>query len=285
MEANLSLKDIVEQELNQEEIDLPIVDTMAVNLGNLLNKEDVAFDELAKVIEKDPALTAKVMNLANSVFYAGLVKVKNVDRAIARVGLMAIRSFLMTVSMKSVFKSAGAHFEERFKLNWQHSLGCAVCCKRIAEHVKLRSIAEDAYMLGLLHDIGTISIFNALTKVSKKQDGPVDLSDNLVNEIIGSFHASVGGKVLGRLNFEERFCRIVELHHNPDDYPDKDDPLFNILYVANNLLKKIGLAFEPDPHVSIISLSASGKLGLDPMFVAMLEVDLEDSLQNMENLL
>lgn len=285
MEANLSLKDIIEQELSREEIDLPMVDTMAVNLGNLLNKEDVGFDELAKLIEKDPALTAKVMNLANSVFYAGLVKVKNVDRAIARVGLLAIRSFLMTVSMKSVFKGGGAHFEERFKLNWQHSLGCAVCCKRIAEHIKLRSIAEDAYMLGLLHDIGTISIFNALAKLIQKQNGPGDLSDNLVNEIIGSFHASVGAKVLARLNFDERFCRIIEQHHNPDDYPDKDDPLFNILTVANNLLKKIGLAFDPDPHTSIISLPSSSKLGLDPMFVAMLEVDLEDSLQNMENLL
>jgi len=95
----------------------------------------------------------------------------------------------------------------------------------------------------------------------------------------------VGAKVLGRLNFEERFCRIVELHHNQDDYPDKDDPLYNILFVSNNLLKKIGLAFDPDPHISIISLPSSSKLGLDPMFVAMLEVDLEDSLQNMENLL
>lgn len=285
METNLSLKDLIEQELSHEEIDLPIIDTMAVNLGNLLNKDDVSNDELAKVIERDPSLTAKVLNLSNSVFYAGLVKVKTVDRALARVGLMPIRSFLMTVTMKGVFKGGGTHFQESFKLNWQHSLGCAVCAKRITEHLKLRSVAEDAYVLGLLHDIGTISIFNSLSKVAKTQEGSASLSEELIREIILSFHAPIGAKVLARLNFDERFCRIVEMHHNPDDYPDKDDPLFNILSVANNLLKKIGLAFEPDPHVSLVSLPSTAKLGLDPMFIAMLEVDLEDSLQNMENLL
>jgi HD-like signal output (HDOD) protein len=281
---DLSLKNIIEQELGRKEIELPIVDFIANTIGQLLSKDDVDFNKLAKVIEKDPSLTAKVMNLANSAFYAGLVKTKNVDRAIARVGLLAIRSFLMTVSLKDVFKG-NVQFQEGFRLNWQHSLGCAICCKHIAEHVRLRSIAEDAYMLGLLHDIGTVSIFNALSKVSKKLEGTIELSDDLVNEVIGTFHAAAGSRILSKLKFEERFCRIVAMHHKPEKYPDKDDQLFNILFISNSLVKKLGVAFEPDPDISIMELEASKKLGLEAMFVEMLEADLKAAIVNMENLL
>ena len=280
-----SLRAIVERELSMEEIDLPIIDTLAVSLGQMLRKDDVEFDDLAKVIERDPSLTAKVLHLSNSVFYAGLVKIKSVDRAIARVGLMPIRSFLMTVSLKGAFKGTGPYFQEGFKMNWRHSLGCAVCAKRIAEHMKMRSLSEDAYLLGLLHDIGTTSIFNALSKVSKEQDEHADMNEDLVREIISSFHAPIGSKVLARLNFDEHFCRIVEQHHAPDDYPDKNDALFNILYVANKLLTRIGIHAEPDPNISLVSLLSTAKLGLDPLFIAMLEVDLEDSMQDVENLL
>ncbi len=284
MEANLTLKGIIERELGRKEIELPIIDFIANNLGQLLSKDDVDFNKLAKVIEKDPALTVKVMNLANSAFYAGLVKTKSVDRAIARVGLLAIRSFLMTVSMRDVFKG-GTHFQELFRLNWHHSLGCAICCKHIAEHLGLRALAEDAYLLGLLHDIGTVSILHALSKATKKLEGTIELSGAVVTEAIGALHAAAGSRILSKLKFEERFCRIVSLHNNPEKYPEKDDPLFNILFISNMLLKRIGLDLEPDPDVSIMDLAQNERLALDVMFMQMLEADLKNLILNMEGLL
>jgi putative nucleotidyltransferase with HDIG domain len=284
MEQDTSLKEIIEQELTREEIDLPIIKEMASKLGHLLGNDDADINNLSQMIEKDPSLTAKVLNLSNSVFYRGLGMVKSVDRAIARVGLSSIRNFLTTVSLKNVFKGEGAHFQERFKINWRHCLGCAVCCKRIAEHLKLRS-SEDAYLVGLLHDIGVISIFNSLSKVSNRRETNREFSDELVNEIIGSFHASIGAKVLTRLNFEERLCKIVEFHHHPDEYPVKDDSLYHILQISDMIMRKIGIAFDPDPDLSIVSKPDMTKLGLDPLFVAILEVDLEDALVNMENMI
>ena len=84
---SVSLKEIIEKELQQEEIPLPTIDNTAATIMNLLQDENTTIDDLAKVIEKDPSLTAKVLNLSNSSFYAGLAKIKNVERAISRVGI------------------------------------------------------------------------------------------------------------------------------------------------------------------------------------------------------
>lgn len=284
MNRDLSLSEIIERELSQEEIDLPVIEEMASRLLHLLNKDEVDIDTLANIIGQDSSFTAKVLNLSNSVFYRGLVPVKSVDRAIARVGLMSIRNFLLTVSLKNVFKGGGKYFQEKLKINWRHSLGCAVCAKKISEHLKLRS-SEDAYLVGLLHDIGTISIFSTLSKISGDAERHMEMSNDLIQEITGAFHAAIGAKVLSRLNFEERICRIVEFHHRPDEYPVKDDTLFYILLVSDLLVRKVGIDFCPDPDISIMSKPYVAKLGLDPMFIAVLEVDLEDMLLKMEDVL
>ena len=284
MTQDMSLREIIERELSREEIDLPVIEEMASRLLHLLNKEETDIDTLANIIGQDPSFTAKVLNLSNSVFYRGLAPVKSVDRAIARVGLLAVRNFLLTVSLKNVFKGEGKYFQGNLKINWRHSLGCAVCAKRISEHLKLRS-SEDAYLVGLLHDIGTISIFNTLSKISKDADLHIELSNDLIREITGAFHAAIGAKLLSRLNFEERIWRIVEFHHKPDEYPLKDDSLFYILQVSDLLMRKLGIDFNPDPELSIMSKPYVAKLGLDPMFIAILEVDLEDMLLNMESMI
>jgi putative nucleotidyltransferase with HDIG domain len=281
----LSIKDLIEHELAKEEIDLPIPNIMASQLGTLLGNEDVDIEKLSKIIERDPSLTAKILNLSNSVFYSGLMKVKTVDRSIARVGLISIKNFLLTSVMKEVFNGEGQYFREKFIMNWKHSLGCAICSKRIAEQINLKSISEDAYILGLLHDIGTIFIFNTLNHVKMKKES-FDFSEGLIQEIIETFHPTIGAKVLKKLNFDEKYCRIVATHHDPVAASDDgDDPLFNILQVANNLMRKIGISITPDQNISIISIPATAKLGIDPLFIAMLEVDIEDTLHTMDSML
>jgi len=285
MNGKVSVKKIIEEELARDEIKLPLAENVAVNLGGLLHKDEINIAELSALVEKDPSLTAKVLNLSNSPLYAGLVKIKTVEQAITRLGIKAVKNFLMTISFRDVFRGGGQYLRSQFTINWRHSLACGICARRVAENSSLAFVSEEAYLLGLLHDIGTISILNTLARLKKKKDSGFELHDELVLEIIYTFHSSIGAKILRKLNFDDKFCSIVETHHDPESFPDQDDPLLNILQVANHLLQKIGISLKPDPNISIVGLPGTGRLGLDPLFISVMEVDLEDMLSNTEKIL
>ena len=74
---------------------------------------------------------------------------------------------------------------------------------------------------------------------------------------------------------ETDYCGIVATHHEPESYGNQDDSLFNILQVANNLMRKVGISISSDRDVSIVSLPSTAKLGLEPLFIATLELDIE----------
>lgn len=283
MENSPALKDILVRELSQNELELPAMNGVALNVNKLLQTEEVDLKALSDLIETDAALTAKVLHLANSAFYAGLSKVKTVERAIGRVGLGNIRNFLMAASLKDSFKGQHELFRTTFNRNWQHSLGAAICCKRIAEHVNLRSISDDAYLLGLVHDIGVLSILNTLEK--HLAEIGANLNFELLTEITLAFHADLSGQILNKLHFDEKLAEISAAHYTPDSYADQEDPLFNILMVSDNLMLKAGLGLRPDPTIALLGLPYSARLGLDAMFFAVAEVDIEDIMLNVDSLL
>jgi HD-like signal output (HDOD) protein len=285
MEKPVSIKDLIEKELGCDELKLPVPDTMASTLNMMLGNEALSLPDLGTMVARDASLTAKIMNLSNSAFYSGLEKTRTVDRAIARIGMLSIKSFLTASLMKEVFGSKSGIYGELFLINWRHSLGCAICAKRIAEQAKLKSVCEDAYLLGLVHDIGTIFILSLLDRLKNGWGKGQNLTVSLVKEIIESFHPAAGTKILEKLNFDSKYCRIAATHHEPLLFEDQEDPLFNILQVANNIMRKVGISINPDQDISIISLPSTAKLGLEPVFIAMLEINIEEMLVTMDALL
>jgi HD-like signal output (HDOD) protein len=285
MDKNISIRDYIERHMEREDLELPFPESIAIELNSMLGDENVTVPSLAQKICRDPSLTAKVLNLSNSAFYSGLEKTKTVERAISRIGIKSMKNILMAMIMKEVFTVRGGFLRDFFSLNWGHSLGCAICARAIAEQAKLKSLAEDAYILGLIHDIGTMFILNLLVSLKKESGGNLDMNEDLVKEILVAFHSEIGAKVLEKLNFDAHFCKIVSLHHAPEMFDNQEDPLFNILQVANNLMRKVGIAITSDQAISIISLPSTANLNIEPLFIATLEIDIEEQLATMDALL
>lgn len=284
MEKHFSIKEIIEQELKADDLKLPFPESMVSTLNKILSNEDLSVEDLTAMLKKDASLTVKILNLANSAFYSGLSKIKTLNHAIARIGLMSIKSFL-TASLMKEYLSKNAGFNDFFMTNWRHSLGCAICSKRIAEQAKIRSLCEDAYLVGLIHDIGTAFILNLLNRLKRNQKTEQDMPEGLVKEIIDAFHPMAGAKILEKLNFDNKYCNIVATHHNPALFEEQEDHLFNILQIADNIMHKTGISIYPENNISIIGISSTAKLGIEPLFIATMEVDLEEEITNMDNLL
>ncbi|MEI6127584.1 MAG: HDOD domain-containing protein [Pseudomonadota bacterium] len=274
----------IQDELSKKNIALPIPSGVAVNLNELLGKEDISYSDISRIAEKDPSLTAKLLNLANSSYYSGIVRTTTIEQAVSRIGITGVKNLLMTIIFKDVFVCKDDYLLKEFEINWQHSLACGLCAQKIAEKVHMSFMAQDAYMLGLLHDIGVVVILDVLCTLYKRGD-ELRLNSRELLEIIYSLHPTAGAMVLGQLKFNEKICRMVEMHHAPESYCPRDETLFNILLTADALLKKAGLSLKPNPDISMSDLPAALVLNADSGFIAVLEADIHSLSADMDKLI
>jgi HD-like signal output (HDOD) protein len=126
---------------------------------------DAGVREIADVLRSDPAFTAKVLSVANSVFYRGEKEIKTAKDAVARIGIKALRNIVYSTAVYNLFSKKNERptpFDrEAF---WIHSLSVAVCAKQIA--ARLDFAEDEAFTAGLLHDIGKIVIDQASTEAA-----------------------------------------------------------------------------------------------------------------------
>jgi HD-like signal output (HDOD) protein len=284
MDSIALLTRMVADELSREAIPLPIPDGIAGTLSDLLSKENVSIDDISRVIARDSSLTAKVLNVSNSPYYSGLAKIRSIDQAIMRVGLNAVKSLIMTVVLKDVFRIEKDYLQDEFCLNWRHSLACGLCARRIAEQSHFSFAAEDAYLLGLLHDIGVVLLLNLMCRMHRENDA-FEVNADTFKTALDRLHAPAGAVLLKKMNFNEMFCTIVELHHTPELYPNQQDSLFNVLQVAEALARKSGVAFNPDADLRSADMPGAVLLKLDEQFLGETAASVHGMLAEVECIL
>ncbi len=250
----------------------------------LMNDPNASVRDIAALIESDPTLTARILSQANSAAYAGVVKIKSVERAIVRLGMVSVRNFFLTAMLKDVLELKQPVLEEVYGHWWKHSLACAMLCRSIANHVDRSDLAQDAYMAGLLHDLGVVTVLQAIDKLCSQPGGGDDLDSQTVCEVAIYLHSEVGGTVLRQMEFSDEIAAIAEIHEEAEADEDPSDVLTSIVVVANVLLRKVGLSIRPNPGLSVTNLPATGFLNLDPVFIASQEVEVEDALEHLDRL-
>ncbi len=119
-------------------------------------------NDYVKIINKDPALSTAVLKLANSVYFNPTAKkVNSIEMAVVKLGIDGLRSVLSAAVLQPVIQRKSYYYSEFGHKLWQHSLCCAVACEIIAKHRGLEPFK--GYLLGLVHDIGKITIFSELS--------------------------------------------------------------------------------------------------------------------------
>ena len=122
---------------------------VALQVTNLLDDPDISIKKLRDVIVTDPALTAKIMAVANSSFYGRLSKRKDLNQAMMTLGISSLRPLVLAFSVQGMFDRFGM----LEKALWEHAVGVSIASVVLAEKKKLVA-TEDALLSGLLHDIG-----------------------------------------------------------------------------------------------------------------------------------
>lgn len=145
---------------------VPRLPSVIPKLLRSLRDPDSSAKDYVEIVNKDPVMCAAVLKLANSVYFNPIgAYIGDIERAIVKLGISGLRSVLSAAVMQPIIQKESAYFSSTGQKLWSHSLNCAVACEIIAKERKLEKFK--VYLMGLMHDIGKITLFSELCKQHK----------------------------------------------------------------------------------------------------------------------
>ncbi len=176
-------------------LSLPSLPQVAFRLKKALEEPDIAIAEIANIVQFDATIVAKLIQVANSVFYAAESPITNCQNAVIRLGLDGTRRVVMGISVKQLFYCENQQLMGMMQTNWRNSIYLSSLCFVLAKESKTVS-PEDALLAGLICDIGKIPILN----FAEQQ---LDYSPNLLElkTALPFLSPAVGSLMLHNLGF------------------------------------------------------------------------------------
>jgi putative nucleotidyltransferase with HDIG domain len=228
---------ITPQELILNLGDLPPLPQVAAQVLRLASDPDSTTDELQRVVATDQALAAQTLKIANSAMFGMVREVRTLTQAIMTLGFTTIKSIVIASSARNLYKRGGTGLQER--LLWEHALVTALAARAYARELR-SSRAEEAFLGGLLHDIGKSVMglkfperYGLLVR-SVYNDVTHDEIDTEL-EMFGFDHTMVGEALLASWNLARSLENAVRWHHNPELAPAEDQALAAFVALGNQM--------------------------------------------------
>lgn len=224
--------------------DLPSLPSVLARIIEQLGNPDVNAADIGALIGRDQSLSSKVLKLVNSAYYGFPRQIKSIQHAVVILGFTKIRTLIITASVFGAFRRAtpGELNIPRF---WQHSLGAALAAKAAAETYGAAHLAEDAFIGGLLHDIGKIVLDQFQPAVSapiiKYAAEKGLLITDVEAKVMDNFnHAAIGGWLIEKWRLPSDVVRMVAGHHSPHRYNENRE-LIAFVHIGDILARALGV--------------------------------------------
>ena len=247
--------------------DLPALPASVIRVIQLTDDPKAGLSDVARALASDQGLAARVLRLANSAFYGSARRIGTVSEAVVILGMRTTRNLTMATSCQEMLeREVQGYFLPRGAL-WRHSLACAAAAQNLATRAHFRGV-EEAFVAGLLHDIGKV-IMSAYLKeefvqvLRRVAQGAVTFSD-AEREALGFDHAEAGARLLERWNLPSSLVSAVRYHHAPQEAANS--PLAAVVHIADTICLTLGIGLGIDGLA----------YALDPSALAMLNLTEED---------
>ena len=222
--------------LNQQ-TSLPSIPDLVIRLEAELRSEEPSMNDIAEIIEQDPALSLRLLSVANSAFYRRGREVSTVRQAMSRLGFEEIRRLAVAAVLVNSYKDLG---KENPTLFWGHSLAVAFATKAVAGFCSvplLQDAVTASFTCGLLHDVGILALNQLFSREYQELRGKRVLEGGDINrletETFGIDHGEVGGELMRQWELPEQMCKVVTLHHRPWECDPADTETFQIVQLIH----------------------------------------------------
>jgi len=213
---------------------LPSLPAIALRIIQEIRKDKSSLKDLADIISYDPALTAKILRIANSAFYALPYKVDSIDRAVHILGLEALKNIALSFAIvKGLKRNLVDEFDH--ELFWKRSITSAVSAEMIA--AKLNMKREDTFVTPLLMDIGVLVMYlvrpdDYLTVINKKRATDLHTCESEA-AVFGFDHQEVGSEILKKWGLPESIFMPIAYHHDRKNCPAELKNIVDILMLSD----------------------------------------------------
>ncbi|MCX7172116.1 MAG: HDOD domain-containing protein [Proteobacteria bacterium] len=215
---------------------LPAMPEILVKLIQLCQVEEAGMTELAALLAKDPAMASKVLSVANSSLYPCRNHKPGLMQSLQTLGMNTTKTLLICESVFQVFSGLADTKATDLRGFWRHSLMAAMCARNIAATLSYPHL-EEAYLAGLLHDVGRLALLSAAPKeysllASHIDDASLCLAEERMFHLS---HGEAGALLIERWELDSYLADSVRYHHQPTARAVSAHPLIRTVILADAL--------------------------------------------------
>lgn len=249
--------------INENKITLPTLPEVALKVRDAVEEENVTAHQIADMVATDAALSARLLQVANSPLYRGRVPIESIQMAVTRLGYKLVRSLVVSLAMKQIFQATSDTLDVRLRSMWEQSVEVAAISRVLAQNLPHLD-KEQAMLAGLIHNIGALPILTWADSYTELMEDEAAL-DRLVDELT----PTIGTQILKLWGFPDTLIKVAAeaQNLNYDGGPQAD--YVDVVIVAR-------LQALPSDNIgdmaNWINVPAFLKVGLDPE-VELIEIE------------
>jgi HD-like signal output (HDOD) protein len=252
MQPKASLEDRILRTLERVDQDLPTIPVVLSRIMHLTTSDNTSIRDLIEVLNQDQALTARMLRVANSVYYSLREKVTTLERAVVVLGFDMVRSLAVGASFIRYFTPRSKH--SGFDLNafWTHTTAVGVFSENLAREFRFTEPA-DAFTAGILHDIGKLFLLIYFQEdfertLNRLSGGRLDFFEAEMAEH-GLDHAGVAGFFLEHWRIPSTLTSPIRCHHGPLP-PGPEAGLAAVIGLADYAARYFQIGSSGSPYLS-----------------------------------
>lgn len=266
---------------------------ITLKIIELVESPSSTAQDLNKVIANDPALCSRILKVVNSAFYGLPGQVGSINRAIVLLGLNAVKNIAIAASLAKLFRGGSLTPDFSAKDLWTHSIATATGCKMLCDQLKL-GLADEAFLAGLMHDIGIIveiqydrhRLIDVLGKVPVDADGvPGAPMLDVETEIFGANHQEFGQGLCEKWKFPKNFALVTGYHHRPLELAGDMRTLVSVVHVADKLAAQAKAGFRLDIQDAQVGADVMDQLKLTQEQINAVSEKLPEQIQQANSIL
>ena len=240
-------------------------------------------NDLHEVIKTDPALSAKILKVVNSAFYGLPAQIASVNRAIVLLGLSAVKNIAIASSMARLFQGGpiGDQFDARDV--WTHSIAVAVGTRALHRALGKRSGSEEAFLGGLIHDLGILiekqALPDQLDEVVRKVEQEGGNFCEIETTIIGADHQAFGHGLATKWQFPRHLRVVVGYHHRIENLADDVRELPVLVHIADVLACHMRLGFWLTAHDAELDPALLESVGISDQDLEQVQAQIPEELE------
>jgi HD-like signal output (HDOD) protein len=265
-----AVREEVTTAISKDQLQLPTLPEVALNIRDAAEREDISVNELAEVIGGDPSLAARLLKVANSPLYRGAREIESIAMAVSRLGIDYTCNLATGLAMQQMFQATSDVIDRKLRAVWSQATQVAAISTVLARNFT-RLKADQAMLAGLTHNIGALPILTWAEEHDRLLNDSITL-----DRVIEDIHGELGGMILRNWKFPAEVAAV------PTQFTQYERSVAQADYVDVVMvayLQTFAGTNHPCAQLDWTKIGAFGRVGLDPSIDASEIEDLSEDMQ------